>query len=49
MTADPEPDKLLTFQKSERSVADGHATGVDRLGVMDFLELEAWMPGILAK
>jgi len=49
MTADPEPSDLIIFQKSESTVAESHADGVDGVAVVDVLELETRVPGIVAK
>jgi hypothetical protein len=49
MTSDPKPRDLFLLQKSEGTVCDGHADGIHRFSVVDLLELEAGVLGILAK
>jgi hypothetical protein len=44
--ADPEPGDLVVLHQSEGAVAPGYAGGVDRIVLVDLLELEAWVVGI---
>lgn len=47
--ADPEPGDLPIIQKSEGTVPEGHANRVDRIPIVNLLELEARVPAVLAE
>lgn len=47
--ADPEPDDLLVLQEPEGSVSESHADRVDGVAIVNLLEVEARMPGVLAE
>ena len=49
VAADPEPDDLIVFQKTESSVATADTNRVNRLNRVHSFELQTWMAGILAK
>ena len=39
--ADPEPSDLVIVQKPKGAVSQGHASSVDRVAIVNLLELEA--------
>ena len=47
MRADPEPSDLVIVQKPKGAVPQGHAS-IDRVAIVNLLELEAWVAGVLA-
>jgi hypothetical protein len=47
--ADPEPSHLLVLQKPKGPVSESHADGVNRVAIVNFLEVEARMAGVLPK
>jgi hypothetical protein len=47
MRADPEPSDLVIVQKPQGAVSQGHASSVDRVAIVNLLELEAWVAGVL--
>jgi hypothetical protein len=47
--ANPEPGDLLVLQKREGTVSEGHSHRVDMVPIVNPLEVEAWMPGVLAE
>ncbi len=49
MTSDPEPGHFAVLQKSDGAVSEGHTDGVDRVLLVDALEVEAGVLGVLAK
>lgn len=44
---DPEPGDVLILQKPEGSISEGHASGVDGVAIVNLLEVEARVPGVL--
>ena len=49
MTPNPEPSHFVVLQKSDGAVSEGHANGVEGVLLVDPLEVEARVPGVLAK
>ena len=47
--ADPEPSDLVIVQKPKGAVSQGHASSVDRVAIVNLLELEARVAGVLAE
>lgn len=47
--ADPEPGNLVVVQKSKSAIPEGYASGVDRIALVDLLELKAWVAGIFTE
>src|SRR2546425_11035248 len=47
--ADPKPGDLVIIQKPKSAVSQGHANGVDRIAIVNLLELKAWVPSVLAE
>ena len=45
--ADPEPGDLVIVQKTKGAVSQGHTNGVDRIAIVNPLELKAWVPSVL--
>ena len=45
----PEPSDLVIVQKPNGAVSQGHASSVDRVAIVNLLELEAWVAGVLAE
>jgi len=44
---DPEPGDLVVLQKADRAISEGHAGGVDGVAIVDLLEVEARVRGVL--
>ena len=44
---DPEPGDLVVLQKADGAISEGHAGGVDGVVIMNILEVEARVPGVL--
>src|SRR5579885_3222917 len=49
MAPDPEPRDLVVLYETEGAVPKGHAYGVDRFSVVNLLELEAGVRGVIAE
>lgn len=49
VTADPEPRNLVILEETEGTVAEGHTDGIDGFELVDPLELEARMRGVVPK
>ena len=49
MRADPEPGDLVIVQKPKGAVSQGHASGVDRIAMVNLLELKACVAGVFAE
>ena len=49
MRADPEPGDLVIVQKPKGAVSQGHASGEDRIAMVNLLELKAWVAGVVAE
>ena len=47
--ADPEPGDLLILEEPEGTVSEGHADRVNGVAIVNLLEVEARMPGVLAE
>ena len=45
--ADPEPGNLVIVQKPKGAVSQGHPNGVDRITIVNLLELKAWVSRVL--
>jgi len=46
---DPEPNDLFAIKQSKGAASEDNPNGEDRFTLMHLLELEAWMPRVLAK
>lgn len=46
---DPEPGDVLILQKAEGAISESHAGGVDGVAIVNLLEVEARVLGILAE
>ena len=46
---DPEPGDVLILQKPEGTISEGHAGRVNGVAIVNLLEVEARMPGVLAE
>jgi len=47
MAPDPKPDDLVVLQKSDGTICNAHAHGIDGFSVVDLLELESGVLGVL--
>jgi len=47
--ADPEPGDLLVLEKPESTISEGHANRVSGVAIVNLLELEARVPGVIAE
>lgn len=45
---DPKPGDLVAFQQPDRAVGERHADGVDRIAIVDLLEVTAGVTGSVA-